>query len=62
MNHDNAHCLDYRSSCPEKCFRAQLERDLLAHPGIVRWLTYSHLRETEECLAASKEGKDERND
>ena len=28
MNHDNAHCLDYKDDCPKECFRGQLVRDL----------------------------------
>ena len=29
MNHDNCHCLDYdEQTCPPKCYRAQLTKDL----------------------------------
>ena len=50
MNHDYAHCLDYRPDCPKSCFRAQLERDLAKRKDIY-WLpiTYQHFQDTEEC-------------
>ena len=51
MNHDYAHCLDFKESCPKSCFRAQLMRDLDVDPirlvGIP--LTYMHFADTEEC-------------
>lgn len=28
MNHDYAHCSDFKETCPMDCFRAQLVRDL----------------------------------
>ena len=28
MNHDYAHCADFKDDCPKKCFRAKLVRDL----------------------------------
>ena len=45
MNHDYAHCLDYKEDCPEKCFRAQLTRDLKGHP--IPWVSWMHLEGTE---------------
>ena len=47
MNHDYAHCLDYKEDCPEKCFRAQLTRDLKRNP--IPWRSWMHFKGTEEC-------------
>ena len=47
MNHDYAHCADYRDDCPEECFRAQLTRDLKGHAYIA---TFASFYGTEECL------------
>lgn len=57
MNHDYTHCLDYLATCPKECFRAELERDLIDHPGLYGglWLSYAHLRETSECKLRSKD-------
>ena len=50
MNHDYAHCLDFKESCPKSCFRAQLLRDLKDNPRLVGIpLTYMHFADTEEC-------------
>lgn len=54
MNHDYAHCIDYTEKCPNKCFRAQLVRDLEqwdkelpeGKHHIVSWM---HLKGTMEC-------------
>ena len=50
MNHDATHCLDYRSYCPKKCYRAQLTEDL-KHRNDLVWLPVSwmHLLGTAEC-------------
>ena len=29
MNHDYAHCSDYRKDCPKDCFRAQITKELM---------------------------------
>lgn len=45
MDHDYAHCADFKDDCPKRCFRAQLVRDL--KPGdVVSWM---HFKGTEEC-------------
>ena len=48
MNHDNAHCIDFKDDCPEECYRAQLVRDLEQnYPNMaVSWMD---LKGTEEC-------------
>lgn len=47
MNHDYAHCSDYKPSCPEKCFRAQLARDIENNPQ--PRVSYISFEGTEEC-------------
>lgn len=53
MNHDYCHCFDYDKSCPESCFRAELERDLRKPEMIAQLknipLSYAHLRDTKMC-------------
>ena len=48
MNHDYAHCLDYKDDCPKECFRGQLVRDAQEnHPFIlVSWMNFEG---TDEC-------------
>ena len=50
MNHDYAHCADFKDSCPDDCFRAQLVRDLERYGDTkgfpVSWI---HLEGTEAC-------------
>ena len=47
MNHDYAHCMDYRDDCPMECFRARLTKDALdKHYTIV---SFMHFEGTEEC-------------
>lgn len=50
MNHDYAHCADYRKDCPKDCFRAQLVRDLKQRTDLI-WLRVSwiHFKGTDEC-------------
>ena len=50
MNHDASHCLDYRSYCPKKCYRAQLTEEL-KHRNDLIWLPVSwmHFLGTNEC-------------
>lgn len=51
MNHDAAHCLDWRLDCPRECYRAQLTLevelcdDLKGIP-----LTWAFLGGSDECL------------
>ena len=54
MNHDYTHCADYEKSCPGKCFRAQLCRDLERYGKLVPYavdfpIRWAHFRGTEEC-------------
>lgn len=53
MDHDYAHCLDYRDDCPKECFRGELVRDLMTNPNAPRINTWSHLRETDICIRES---------
>lgn len=48
MNHDYTHCLDCKPSCPDECFRKQLNDDLknITYPIVLSW---SHLKDTDEC-------------
>lgn len=47
MMHDYAHCADFKETCPEFCFRAQLVRDLRVNPQpFVSWM---HLMFSNEC-------------
>ena len=58
MNHDYAHCADYKKGiCPKECFRGELVRDLNRVPymrAIVSWMAF---KGTEECmLRGDKDG------
>lgn len=44
MNHDYAHCLDFKPSCPRACFRAKLERDLQKNKEQYIGMTFSYMR------------------
>lgn len=47
MNHDYAHCMDYRDDCPMECFRARLTKEALdKHYTIV---SFMHFENTDEC-------------
>ena len=47
MNHDYAHCMDYRDDCPMECFRAMLTKEALdKHYTIV---SFMHFEGTDEC-------------
>ena len=48
MNHDYAHCVDFKDDCPKECFRAQLARDL---ENVPIWypVSWMHLKGMEEC-------------
>ena len=44
MNHDYAHCLDFKPSCPRSCFRARLARDLQTNMEQYIGMTFSYMR------------------
>ena len=58
MNHDYAHCMDYRDDCPMECFRARLTRDLNNRTDL-QWKPHSwmHFEGTDECKR--EEGRNE---
>lgn len=61
MNHDYAHCADYkRNICPRECFRGELVRDLSNHPTYRLMVSWISFKGTEECLL--KENKDGKTD
>ena len=50
MNHDYAHCSDYRKDCPKECFRAQLVRDLKQRTDLFGLpFTWMSFKGTKEC-------------
>ena len=57
MNHDYAHCLDFKKTCPKKCFRAKLVRDLQKREEELKDipLAWVHFRKTEKCPKNKKE-------
>ena len=65
VNHDYAHCINFREDCPKKCFRAQLVRDLecfgkLWPYGVNYPISWMHFRGTAECMRKDgKHGKDD---
>ena len=50
MNHDYAHCIDYKDDCPMECFRARLTKDLKNRTDL-QWKPYSwmNFKDTFEC-------------
>lgn len=59
MNHDYAHCLDLRKSCPKSCFRAQLTREVEERDDLKGIpLTWTHFKGTDECKRKKKNGAD----
>ena len=60
MNHDNAHCLDYKYDCPKECFRGQLVRDVLDNPQVmvVSWMSFEG---TDECMKEKNHEQSRRN-
>ena len=55
MNHDYAHCLDFKEDCTKNCFRAQLVRDLHNNPSVAGiWLSWMNFRGTAECMRKEK--------
>lgn len=47
MNHDYAHCMDYRDDCPMECFRARLTKEALDKCYTI--VSFMHFEGTEEC-------------
>ena len=59
MNHDYAHCADFRKDCPVDCFRAKLVRDLVTRGTDHRtWISWAHIRGTEECKRKERDGNE----
>lgn len=54
MNHDYAHCMDYRDDCPMECFRARLTKEAFDKKLTV---SFMHLEGTDECKR--KESQDD---
>jgi len=49
MNHDYAHCADYKIGiCPRECFRGQLVRDLISTQWV--YVSWMNLKGTDECM------------
>lgn len=61
MNHDYAHCADFKMSCPRNCFRAKLERDLrtngMNYVGMP--ISYVHFKKDGLCQIDEEGVKDE---
>lgn len=56
MNHDNAHCANYRPDCPRSCYRANLTREYKAlPPGVTFPVTWAAFFGTKECLRKDRE-------
>lgn len=50
MNHDYAHCYDYkRGVCPKECFRGELVRDLKNCRRDLQ-VSFASFKGTDECL------------
>ena len=49
MNHENAHCLEFRKDCPQECRRAQMSRDLENQNMAGTWVSYASFIGTDEC-------------
>ena len=62
MNHDYAHCSDFKETCPFECFRAQLVRDLRYNPQ--RFTSWIHFKLTDdkECPLCTNNSKGERDE
>ena len=51
MNHDYAHCADYKKDvCPKECFRGELVRDLGLHPTLRQIVSWMEFKRTDECM------------
>lgn len=50
MNHDNAHCMDFKHDCPKECYRAELTRDLMNRADLIGCpVAWMHFKGTFEC-------------
>lgn len=51
MNHDMAHCMNYNQSCPNRCYRATLTKDLENRRAELRNIAtaWANFRDTDEC-------------
>ena len=49
MNHDYAHCIDFKDDCPQECFRAELVRDLEKNFPTME-VTWVNFGDTAECV------------
>ena len=55
MNHDYAHCLDLKKSCPKSCFRAQLTREVEERDDLKEVpMTWARFKGTDECPKKKK--------
>lgn len=52
MNHDRAHCADYREDCPKGCYRGELVRDLKRKEKDEWWkaVNWVSLKGTAGCM------------
>lgn len=51
MNHDYAHCADYKKGiCPKECFRGELVRDLNSYPTLRLYVSWMNFKGTDECM------------
>lgn len=57
MNHDYAHCLDYKADkCPKSCFRAQLTEELKQNIDRVDFMVlWANFKGTQYCELDSTE-------
>lgn len=58
MIHDVTHCCDFEGICPEDCYYARLERDLIAHDKEnikSEFIAYAHMKKTKMCLLEPQE-------
>ena len=53
MNHDATHCLDYKKSCPNSCYRAQLTAELRKIVYLLP-VSWAHFKGTKECIRGAK--------
>ena len=51
MNHDYAHCADYKKDvCSKECFRGELVRDLSFHPTLRLCVSWMNFKGTKDCM------------
>lgn len=56
MDHDYAHCRDYRKDCPEECFRARLTKEAIEIHYNSPHMTWFDFAGTEVCKRKEREG------